>query len=164
MACPSRPADYPQAVEIPDPIVLAIDLAVPAENAYEAFTRRFGDWWPVVTHSLSRNAATRCRLDSTPGGAVDEFAPDGARHVWGRVLEVEPGRRIRFSWHPGREPETAQWIEVVFEQAHGGSRATLTHGGWEALGEIGPLLRQEYVPGWRYVLAELFGGYLAKPD
>lgn len=147
----------------PDNIVLAIDLAVPAETAYEAFTRRFGEWWPVATHSLSRTATTRCQLDSTPGGAVDELAPDGARHVWGQVTSVDPGRRIRFNWHPGRESDTAQWIEVVFEPMPGGSRVTLTHGGWEALGEIGPLLRQEYVPGWRYVLGEMFAAYLALP-
>jgi uncharacterized protein YndB with AHSA1/START domain len=158
------PADYPDAMAATDPIVLAIDLAVPPESAYEAFTRRFGEWWPAATHSLSRAATTRCRLESKPGGAVDELAPDGARHVWGEVLAVDPGRRIRFSWYPGREADSAQWIEVVFDAAPGGSRATLTHGGWEALGEIGPLLRQEYLPGWRYVLGELFAAYVATSD
>jgi uncharacterized protein YndB with AHSA1/START domain len=150
-------------VETPEPIVLAIDLAVPPETAYEAFTRRFGDWWPVATHSLSRQATTRCRLESRPGGAVDEFAPDGARHVWGEVQAVDPGRYIRFSWHPGREADSAQWIDVRFAPRAGGSRVTLTHGGWEALGEIGPLLRQEYLPGWRHVLGELFAAYVATP-
>ena len=158
------PADYPDTVAATDPIVLVIDLAVPPKTAYEAFTRRFGEWWPAATHSLSRAATTRCRLELKPGGAVDELAPDGARHVWGEVLEVDPGRRIRFSWYPGREADSAQWIEVVFDAAAGGSRATLTHGGWEALGEIGPLLRQEYLPGWRYVLGELFAAYVATSD
>jgi uncharacterized protein YndB with AHSA1/START domain len=149
-------------VDSPEPIELAINLPVPADAAYEAFTRGFGDWWPVATHSLSRAAATRCRLESRPGGALDELAPDGARHVWGEVELVEPGRRIRFSWHPGREADSAQWIDVRFAPAGGGSLVTLTHGGWEALGEIGPLLRQEYLPGWRHVLGELFASYLAK--
>ena len=150
-------------MEESDPIELAIDLPVPADIAYEAFTRGFGDWWPVATHSLSRAAATRCRLEPKPGGAVDELAPDGARHVWGEVETVDPGRRIRFSWHPGRAADTAQWIELNFAPcAPGGSRVTLTHGGWEALGEIGPLLRQEYVPGWRRVLGESFASYLTR--
>ncbi len=146
-------------VDRPEPIVVTIELGVPPVVAFEAFTRRFGDWWPVSTHSLSRQSATRCRLESMPGGAVDEHAPDGSHHVWGEVLAVEPGRRIRFTWHPGREPESAQWIEVTFETAAGGSRATLTHGGWENLGEIGPLLRQEYVPGWRRVFGRLFAEF-----
>ena len=145
----------------PDPIVLAIELTVPPEAAYEAFTQRFGEWWPVATHSLSRRTATRCHLETQPGGAVDEHAPDGSRYVWGEVLAIEPGRRIRFTWHPGRESASAQWVEVIFESAAGGSRATLTHGGWEALGEAGPLLRQEYVPGWAQVFGEHFADFAA---
>ena len=143
----------------PDPIVIAIDLAVPPDCAFEAFVQRFGDWWPVATHSLSRQPATSCRLEPMPGGAVEERAPDGSLHVWGEVLAVESGRRIRFSWHPGREAGSAQWIDVSFAPCAGGSRATLTHGGWEALGEIGPLLRQEYVPGWQQVFGELFADF-----
>jgi uncharacterized protein YndB with AHSA1/START domain len=148
-------------VDGPQPIILAVDLAVTPGAAFEAFTQRFGDWWPVSTHSLSRQSATHCRLEAEPGGAVDERAPDGSLHVWGEVLAVEPGRRIRFSWHPGREPASAQWIDVSFEAAASGSRVTLTHGGWETLGEIGPLLRQEYVSGWHYVLGNLFVGYVS---
>jgi uncharacterized protein YndB with AHSA1/START domain len=143
----------------PEPIVLAVDLATTPQDAYAAFTTRFADWWPTATHSLSRHAATRCRLDARPGGAVDEHAPDGTRHVWGEVQTVEPGRSIRFSWHPGRGPDSAQWITVEFAAIAGGSRVTLTHGGWESLGEIGPLLRQEYLPGWRHVLGRLFADF-----
>jgi hypothetical protein len=40
-----------------------------------------------------------------------------------------------------------------------GSRVILTHGGWEALGEIASVLRREYVPGWQHVFGDLFGGY-----
>jgi uncharacterized protein YndB with AHSA1/START domain len=149
-------------VNAPEPIVLVIDLRVPPGAAFAAFTRHFGDWWPAATHSLSRQPAACCRLESRPGGTVDERAPDGSLHVWGEVLAVEPGRRIRFSWHPGREPSSAQWIEVTFVAADGGSRVTLTHGGWEALGEIGPLLRQEYVPGWRQVFGQRFADFVSR--
>lgn len=137
--------------ELP-PIVLTVELTVTPARAFDAFTRQFAEWWPVASHSLSRSRATRCRFDARPGGAVEEVAPDGVRHVWGEVLAVEPGRRVRFSWFPGRTAESAQWVDVDFTPTPGGSRVTLTHGGWEALGEIGPLLRQEYVPGWRLVL------------
>jgi uncharacterized protein YndB with AHSA1/START domain len=147
------------AMEELPPIVLAVELTVAPARAFHAFTRQFGEWWPVATHSLSRSAATRCRFDARPGGALEELAPDGARHVWGEVLAVEPGRRVRFSWFPGRTAESAQWVEVEFAPAPGGSVVTLTHGGWEALGEIGPLLRQEYVPGWRWVLATVYAEF-----
>ncbi|HEU0225325.1 MAG TPA: SRPBCC domain-containing protein [Steroidobacteraceae bacterium] len=147
--------------ELP-PIVLTLDLAIAPARAFDAFTGRFADWWPVATHSLSRSAATRCSFDARAGGRVEEFGPGGACHLWGEVLAIEPGRRVRFTWHPGRDPESAQWVDVDFSPGPSGSRVTLTHGGWEALGEIGPLLRQEYVPGWRHVLGELFAAFAVR--
>ncbi|MGH8203791.1 MAG: SRPBCC domain-containing protein, partial [Steroidobacteraceae bacterium] len=115
-----------------DPIVVSVELAATPAQAFAAFTSGFADWWPVATHSLSRQAGTRCDLDATMGGALEERAPDGARHLWGTVESIEPGHSLRFSWHPGREPDTAQWVAVVFAPRGIGSRATLTHGGWEA--------------------------------
>lgn len=147
-----------------EPIVISVDLAVAPARAYAAFTAHFADWWPIATHSLSRDDSTRCRLEARVGGAVHEQAPDGTRHVWGEVQAVEPDRRLRFSWHPGREPASAQWVEVEFLPAAGGSRVTLTHGGWEALGEIGPLLRREYVSGWQNVLGVVYADYAAGRD
>ncbi len=147
-----------------EPVVVSVDLAATPDRAFAAFAARFADWWPVETHSLSRNAATRCALDATPGGAVEERAPDGARHVWGTIETVEPGRRLRFTWHPGREPESAQWVDVVFTPAGTGTRVTLTHGGWEALGEIAPILRREYFAGWQDVLGTDYAGFVARDD
>jgi hypothetical protein len=68
-------------LKAPDPIVLSIELAATPERAYCAFTTRFEEWWPVATHSLSRSAGTRCRFDATPGGALEEVTPEGARHA-----------------------------------------------------------------------------------
>ncbi len=141
-----------------DPIVVSVDVPSTPERAFEQFAAGFAGWWPVVTHSLSRSAATRCRLDATPGGTLEERAPDGARHLWGTVESVEPGRRLRFSWHPGRGPESAQWVDVEFAPVGTSARVTLTHGGWEALGEIAPILRREYASGWRDVLENHFAG------
>jgi uncharacterized protein YndB with AHSA1/START domain len=142
-----------------EPIVVTVDVAAAPADAYAAFTAGFGEWWPVATHSLSRTETTRCSLAGTPGGALEEQAPDGTRYLWGTVQAAEPGRRLRFSWHPGREAESAQWVEVVFAPAGGGSTVTLTHGGWEALGEIAPILRREYVAGWQKVLDDRFARF-----
>ncbi len=145
-----------------DPIVVSVDVRSTPERAFEAFAAGFADWWPVSTHSLSRSAATRCRLDATPGGTLEEQAPDGARHLWGTVESVEPGRRLRFTWHPGREPESAQWVDVEFVAAGAGTRVTLTHGGWEALGEIAPILRREYLSGWKHVLETVYSEFVTR--
>jgi uncharacterized protein YndB with AHSA1/START domain len=142
-----------------EPITISVELTAPPEQAYAAFAARFAEWWPVATHSLSRQAGTRCTLDATVGGLLEEREPDGTRHLWGRVEALEPGRRIRFSWHPGRTPDSAQWIEVEFARAGEGSRVALTHGGWEALGEIAPILRREYVSGWCTVFAGVYARF-----
>jgi activator of Hsp90 ATPase-like protein len=155
--------DYAHAgMEAPDPIVLSVDLPEAPEAAFWLFASRFADWWPARTHSLSRDAATVCRIQCETGGAVEERSPDGDWHRWGSVEVYEPGRRLRFSWHPGREPESAQWVDVTFAPLDSGSRVTLRHGGWEALGEIAPILRREYAAGWRIVLGQSFAGFVQR--
>ena len=144
-----------------EPIVISIDLAAGPERAFEAFSTQFAAWWPVTTHSLSRDSATACQLKPAPGGAVEERGPDGSWHRWGTVEAVDPGRRLRFSWHPGRDADSAQWVEVLFEASGSGSRVTLTHGGWEALGEIAPILRREYASGWQAVLVDCYAKFVA---
>jgi uncharacterized protein YndB with AHSA1/START domain len=144
-----------------EPIVVSLELPVSPERAYAAFASGLAGWWPVATHSLSRQAASRCSLDAQPGGALEEIAPDGARHRWGTVESVDAGRRIRFSWHPGRDAESAQWVDVRFAAIAAGCRVTLTHGGWEALGEIAPILRREYAAGWPEVLSGSFARFAA---
>lgn len=154
------PAD-PDAAAPPDPgpILLVTTLPVGAARAWAAFVDEFGEWWPAATHSLSRTPVTRCALEPAVGGRVYETAPDGTEHLWGTVEAIEAAHRLRFSWHPGREPESAQWIEVRFEPHGAGTAVSLRHGGWEALGEIAPLLRAEYVPGWRHVFKEIYATY-----
>jgi len=146
-----------------EPIVQTLELGTTPEEAFDRFAMRFGQWWPVLTHSLARCEGTSCEMELRSGGRVLEHAPGGVEHLWGRVVDVEPGRRLRFTWHPGREPESAQWVELLFQPAGAGCRVTLTHGGWEALGEIAPILRREYVPGWRYVFGECFGAFARLP-
>jgi hypothetical protein len=41
---------------------------------------------------------------------------------------------------------------------------TLTHGGWEALGEIAPILRREYVAGWQRVLGIRFAEFVTRGE
>jgi len=45
-----------------------------------------------------------------------------------------------------------------------GSRVTLTHGGWGALGEIAAILRREYASGRQIVLGEAFADFVDGRD
>lgn len=147
-----------------EPIVLQVELGIAPQAAFDAFVSGFGDWWPVRTHSLSRAADTRCAFEPRAGGHIEETAPDGTLHRWGSVERLVPGRSVRFTWHPGREAESAQWVEVTFAAGRKGKGcvATLVHGGWEQLGEIAPILRREYVAGWQAVFGKLFAAFADK--
>jgi hypothetical protein len=64
---------------------------------------------------------------------------------------------VTFSWHPGRDPDTAQEVEVRFEPAEGGTRVELIHRGWEVLGPEAEQLREDYEGGWERVLKHYVG-------
>ena len=85
------------------------------------------------------------------GGAVIEIAADGARHVWGEVLEWAPGAALRMTWHPGKMAEQGTQVRVTFAPDGDGCRVELTHSGWEAL-EDGAKMRAGYNSGWDGVL------------
>lgn len=122
------------------------------ERAFHRFTAEMGSWWPLRSHSVCEGKAVTCGFEPRVGGAIFEELPDGSRFVWGSVTAWEPPSRVAFTWHPAREPDTAQQVEVRFI-AHGtGSRLELTHTGWEKLGAEARKARRAYPLGWTYVL------------
>ena len=149
----------PAAPDTAAPIApVEIDVVVPCDpaRAFDYFTRDIARWWPLATHSCAEEDAASVAFEPRPGGRLVETARDGTEHPWGTVSAWEPGRRVAFSWHPGRDPATAQWIEVAFRPNPAGTRVTLLHGGWESLGERASASRDGYLTGWRIVIGERF--------
>ena len=156
----------PAAASIPAalaPIVVDLVVGCPPERAFAYFTRDVGRWWPLASHSVGREKAKDVRFEPGVGGRLVETLADGSTSAWGTVEAWHPGERLRFTWHPGRSPATAQWVEVTFAAHPSGTRVTLTHGGWGNLGEDAHATRGNYVPGWQLVLVDRFGGYCARP-
>lgn len=142
---------------------IEIDLVVPCDpaRAFDYFTRDVAQWWPLASHSCAGDDAADVAFEPRAGGALVETAKDGAKHRWGTVTAWEPGRRVAFTWHPGRDPATAQQVDVSFRPNPAGTRVTLVHGGWEALGERAAETRGNYVGGWRIVFDERYGAFCA---
>ena len=142
---------------------IEIDLVVPCDpaRAFDYFTRDIAAWWPLASHSCAGAEAASVAFEPRAGGALVETTRDGATHRWGTVSAWEPGGRVAFSWHPGRDPSTAQAVEVRFRAHPSGTRVTLVHGGWEALGERAAETRGNYTGGWRVVFTERYGAYCA---
>jgi hypothetical protein len=152
----------PAAVDAPTtPVVAEVVVPCPPDRAFDYFARDIGRWWPLDTHSVGRANARGVRFEPRVGGRLVETLAEGSEAAWGTVETWCPGERLRFSWHPGREPATAQWVEIAFAPHRDGTRVVLTHGGWERLGERAAATREGYVGGWAFVLGERYGGHCA---
>ncbi len=136
--------------------------ATPA-TAYQVFTAGIATWWPLKSQSVFGDEAVTCVFEARAGGRVYELARDGAEALWGTVLVSAPGRRLSFTWHPGRAPGSAQEVSVRFLATEGGTRVELEHQGWAALGEKAAETRHGYDTGWDDVFVARFGGAANKP-
>lgn len=134
------------------PVTKSFVVKLPAAAAFRLFTSDIGRWWPLRTHSVFEGAAITCAVEDQVGGRIYEVHSDGRQAEWGRILAWEPPYRLVCSWHPGRDPDTAQELEVTFQDEAHGTRVTLIHAGWERLGDQGAASRMGYDDGWDGVL------------
>ena len=133
-------------------------IVVPAspEAAFRVFTDRIGEWWPVASHSV-HGAGSRAAFRD---GQLVETGAGGETTVWGTVLDWQPARSFRMTWHPGREADDASTVTVTFAPV--GDDATLVtvrHEGWQSLDT-----RNEYRNGWPAVLGALSASYRAAAE
>ena len=127
------------------------------EDAFELFTADIARWWPVKTHSVAQDNAVTVVLEPREGGRFYERTRDGDEHLWGTVTVWEPPRRLACTWHPGRDEQTGQDIEIVFEAHDDGTRVVLTHTGWEKCGSEMAEAMASYDQGWEEVLGFYVG-------
>ncbi len=142
------------------PVEKSIDVPWDPATAFERFTSRMADWWPIETHSLFQDRAVTCAVEPRVGGRIYESSTGGEEADWGTVTEWEPPRRLAFTWHPGRSRESRQEVEVTFTAAAGGTRVRLVHSGWERIAVIGEdpgEVRSQYDGGWDLVLGRYRG-------
>jgi hypothetical protein len=148
-----------------EPVVKMIELSCTAEQAFEVFVVKTTDWWPKGKNSVSAGKGEVARdviIEPRLGGAIYEITPDGARLEWGVMTRFEPGVALAMTWNPGGGAPADTMVEVAFEMTPNGCRVTLTHSGWEALGESGGGMRDSYNSGWVHVFEELYAGACQK--
>ena len=131
----------------------SVTVSVPVERAFEVFTAEIGTWWPLRTHAVDTERSETVVMEGRVGGRLFERAPTGEEHVWGTLVAWEPPNRIVYSWHPGREEETAQEVEITFSPEGEGTRVDIRHYGWEKLGDRLEETIASYNEGWDKVIA-----------
>lgn len=132
------------------PVTKTLVVAVPPERAFELFTARVAEWWPVETHALHAGEVETVVNECREGGRVYERTADGREATWSRILAWEPPHRVLYTWEVSREGDTE--LELRFEPVEGGTRVELEHRGWEALGAAAAERRESYRTGWDFVL------------
>lgn len=123
------------------------------EDAFRIFTAEIGSWWPLATKSVGLERSEALVIECRAGGRVYERVSGGEEVDWGKILVWEPPQRLVFTWHPGRDEETAQEVEVTFAAAGPETRVVLEHRGWERLVEGADEIPAHYESGWDEVLA-----------
>jgi uncharacterized protein YndB with AHSA1/START domain len=134
------------------PIRRDVTVSWDQATAFRRFVEDFGSWWPARTHSVGGERVRRVVFECRPGGLIFEEHVDGRRFQWGKVLEIEPPRRVKFTWHPSRAAHTAQHVEVRFEADGAGTRVELISDKWENWGKNGHRARRGYDVGWSYIM------------
>lgn len=128
----------------------SVHVPQPPEAAFRLFTDEMGRWWPLATHSVGLDTATSVVVEGHVGGRIVEAYGGGRTAVWGTVLEWDPPRLLRATWHPGSPAEESTEIEVRFTPVDGGTVVELVHTGWDNRPD-GRAMRENYDSGWDHV-------------
>jgi uncharacterized protein YndB with AHSA1/START domain len=148
-----------------EPVVKTVTVACTPEEAFRYFTADFSMWWPAATHSVVAYASefkdqpTAVVFEPSVSGRIFERARSGEEHIWGTVLAWEPPARVAFSFHPGRDEQEAQTVEITFSAVPEGAKVVLTHSGWEKLSANAQKSRDSYQQGWEGVFVTAYGKY-----
>ena len=136
-----------------EPVRNSIHIGCSPVHAFETFTQRLGEWWPLSTHSIGLETAIDATLEPWEGGRLFERMRDGTEAHWARVLTWDPPQRLVLEWKVNPNAVAPTEIDVRFTADGDGTRVDLEHRGWERLGEAALEARGSYDADWPMVLA-----------
>ena len=96
-----------------------IVVQAPIEQAFTAFTERFGDFKPPE-HNLLGVPIAETVFDPKVGGHITDRGTDGSECRWATVRAYDPPARVVFSWDISphwqieTDPDRTSEVEVVF--------------------------------------------------
>lgn len=145
------------------PLVIEIDVACPPDHAFRTWTEQISAWWPT-SHSFSGDPDLTVTVEGEVGGRIFETAADGTEYDWGEVVAWDPPARLAFLWHLRFERADATDVDAAFTATPTGTRVTITHSGWERLGDAGPERRERNQAGWAGVLTHFVAACNSAPN
>lgn len=93
-------------------------------QAFELFTQRTSEWWPV-SHRPAQDPHSEVVLEHA--GRFFERARDGREIELGRVVAWNPPHRLALDFFMGTGPRQPTSVEVTFTPENQGTRVTVSH-------------------------------------
>lgn len=135
-----------------------LHVAVPPQQAYDAFTSGLGNWWVKEYTWSGPESLAEIGIEPRQGGMAYEIGPHGFRADWGRVLSWQPPRRLVFAWQigpdraPVPDPARASEVEVRFTPEPGRTRVEVDHRAFDRHGTDAEGYRRALTVGWHELL------------
>ncbi len=137
---PSPSSDPSQT--LPDQ-VCSVVIKVPVEKVWAEITKTGSIQRPLYNTMLD--------IELEPGGRIRYYSPDRKRvFVAGKVLEVDPPRKLRHTYIFTMSPDPVTEVTWELEPVEGGCRVTLTHAGWTVEKDA-----RKHAAGWVEILGLL---------
>lgn len=139
------------------PVEKTVTVDCSVEHAFEVFTARIGEWWPLHRYSITADedgagAPETVVMEPAVDGRIFERTPTGEEFDWGKVLVWEPPHRVMLEWRPSRTPTPSTELDIRFSLEGERTRVDLEHRGWERLGPRAADARAGYDSGWPSVI------------
>jgi hypothetical protein len=135
------------------------------ERAFHVFVEQMETWWPK-SHHLGPREWELIVIEPRVGGRWYEQDATGGQCDWGTVLEWDPPRKARFSWHLGPKLGYEGWsydpdirraseLEIRFTAEGGATQVKLEHSRLERHGIGAEKLRAIFdgPEAWEKILA-----------
>ena len=130
----------------------SVVLPLPPVAAFELFTQKIGEWWPVDRRHTQDPASEIFLLQS---GRFYERARDGREVELGCVRCWDFPNRILLDFFIATGPEKPTEVEIAFAAQDGGTKITVRHGPKPSSEALWTERAPRYAQSWDIVLAAL---------
>ncbi len=126
-----------------DVATVTVLVKVPPSDAFSIFTTEIDLWWKRgPAYRIGGRNPGQINLECGPGGRLletFELASGPQTFEMGKIVAWEPPHRLAFEWRGVNfKSDEKTVVEVTFEPSASGTRVTVRHSGWSALGEGHP--------------------------
>ena len=113
------------------PIAHEYVLPCRAEDAFETYAERIGEWWDP-RYTANPETLEAVTIEPRVGGRVYATHTDIGEDEWGAVTVWEPGRRLVHTFTLGQDSAYPSEVAVEFVPGDGDGCCTMrfAHGGW----------------------------------